>query len=378
MDEKSEISTTMKVAFAFVAGVLITGGLAVLILRRHEAPPKPEVPQQSAMAAPGAPASPAAPVSPAIASPTPEPVQTVEPPAVPKAAPAKLRPSAFSKTSAPLKASPPAKISASVAAAPLPQNAGGASSNNPPDNAASASLLQASQVASAPATQVASAQELPDVRDVPAAQPVQNPPGQQATYGAPQPQPAIAPPPGANVAPPPHTVTIAAGTNLVVRLAEELSSSRNTAGDAFRATLDQPVVLDGFIIAEKGSAVRGKVVESQKAGHMTGKSELGLELTEINTTDGQTVYVRTSDVTKQGPNSTGENAAKVGGGAALGAIIGALAGGGRGAAIGAGAGGAAGTGVMLSTRGKATKLPVETRLTFRLNEPVSITEQIRH
>jgi hypothetical protein len=372
MDEKSEISTTMKVVFAFVAGVLITGGLALVTLRRHEAPPKTDVPQQSAMAAPSAPASSAPPVSPSIASPSPEPPQNVEPPAVPKPAPAKPRPSAFSKASA------PAKTIATVAAAPLPQNPSGASSGDPaPDNAASAGSAQASQVGSAPATQVASAQQLPDL---PAPQPVQNPPGQQAIYGAPQPPPQqpVNATPAPNVAPPPHTVTIAAGTNLVVRLAEELSSSRNTAGDAFRATLDQPVVLDGFIIADKGSAVRGKVVESQKAGHMTGKSELGLELTEINTTDGQTVYVRTSDVTRQGPNSTGENAAKVGGGAALGAIIGALAGGGKGAAIGAGAGGAAGTGVMLSTRGKPTKLPVETRLTFQLNEPVSITEQIRH
>jgi hypothetical protein len=221
---------------------------------------------------------------------------------------------------------------------------------------------------------------LPDVRDAPAPQPAQNAPGQQAVYGVPQqpPQQPVNATPAPNVAPPPHTVTIAAGTNLAVRLAEELSSNRNTAGDAFRATLDQPIVLDGFIIADKGSAVRGKVVTAEKAGHMTGKSELALELTEINTTDGQTVYVRTSDVTRQGPSSTGENAAKVGGGAALGAIIGALAGGGKGAAIGAGAGGAAGTGVMLSTRGKPTKLPVETLLTFRLDEPVSITEQIRH
>jgi hypothetical protein len=337
-------------------------------LRRHEAPPKADVPQQSAMAAPGAPATSAPPASPSIASPSPEPPQTVEPPAVPKPAPAKPRPSAFSKASA------PAKTIATVAAAPLPQTPASASSDSPapdnvPDNAASGNP--------APATQVASAQQLPDL---PAPQPVQNAPGQQAIYGAPQPPPQqpVNATPAPNVAPPPHTVTITAGTNLVVRLAEELSSSRNTAGDAFRATLDQPVVLDGFIIADKGSAVRGKVVESQKAGHMTGKSELGLELTEINTTDGQTVYVRTSDVTRQGPNSTGENAAKVGGGAALGAIIGALAGGGKGAAIGAGAGGAAGTGVMLSTRGKPTKLPVETRLTFQLNEPVSITEQIRH
>lgn len=362
MDEGSEISTTTKIAFAFVAGVLVTGGLAFLILRHHEAPSKPDVPQQSAIAAASATASEAPSVPPAIANPQPEPAQKPEPP-VQKVARAKPRPSVFSKTDA------AGQTGATVAAAPLSQNAGGASSKDPaPGNASSGNP--------APASPVASAQNLPDLRDVPA----QNPPGQQAIEVAPQPvqQPAIAVQPTANAGAPPHTVTIAAGTNLVVRLAEELSSNRAAAGDAFRATLDQPVVLDGFIIVDRGSAVRGKVVTSEKAGHMTGKSELGLELAEINTTDGQTVYVRTSDVTRKGANSTGENAAKVGGGAALGAIIGALAGGGKGAAIGAGVGGAAGTGVMLSTRGKPTVLPVETRLTFRLDEPVSITEQIRH
>jgi hypothetical protein len=363
MDERSEISTTTKVAFAFVAGVLVTGGIAFLLLRGHDTPPKPDVAQQSAMVAPSASASAPAPVAPAIASPTPEPVQTAEPPVVRKAARPKPQPSLLASAAG-------AQATIAATSAPSPQNAVVSTSDNPPDPSSSTPP---------PATPVASAQDLPDVRDVQAPRPAQNAPGQQAVYGAPQqlPQQPVNATPAPNAAPP-HTVTIAAGTNLAVRLAEELSSNRNTAGDAFRATLDQPIVLDGFIIADKGSAVRGKVVTAEKAGHMTGKSELALELTEINTTDGQTVFVRTSDVTRQGPSSTGENAAKVGGGAALGAIIGALAGGGKGAAIGAGAGGAAGTGVMLSTRGKPTKLPVETLLTFRLDEPVSITEQIRH
>jgi hypothetical protein len=61
----------------------------------------------------------------------------------------------------------------------------------------------------------------------------------------------------------------------------------------------------------------------------------------------------------------------------LGAIIGAIAGGGKGAGIGAGVGGAAGAGDVLLTRGKDAVIPVETKLTFRLQEPVSITEQGR-
>ena len=54
-----------------------------------------------------------------------------------------------------------------------------------------------------------------------------------------------------------------------------------------------------------------------------------------------------------------------------------MAGGGKGAAIGAGAGGAAGGGVAAATRGRPAQLPVETRLTFRIEKPVTLTERIQ-
>jgi hypothetical protein len=67
--------------------------------------------------------------------------------------------------------------------------------------------------------------------------------------------------------------------------------------------------------------------------------------------------------------------AKVGAVTAIGAAIGAIAGGGKGAAIGAATGGAAGTGGVLATRGKSTTLPSETRISFRLRNAVTITER---
>lgn len=205
-------------------------------------------------------------------------------------------------------------------------------------------------------------------------------PTQPQDNPAPQPQntpaPAIAqtnPP-----APQPRSETLAAGTNVVIRLAETLSPEHNYTGDTFRATLEAPVIVDGFIIADKGSKVLGKIVNAQKAGRVQGVAALTLTLTEINTTDGQRVKIETSTWDKKGSKSTGEDGAKIAGGAALGAIIGAIAGGGKGAAIGAGAGGAAGTGTVLATRGKTLTLPIETRLTFRLTNPVTITEQLNH
>jgi hypothetical protein len=191
-------------------------------------------------------------------------------------------------------------------------------------------------------------------------------------------QPLPARPYNAPTPPPePHTVTLQPGTNLVVRMGETLSTDHNYSGDTFRATLDRPVVLDGFVIADKGSKVLGKIVGVDKAGKFEGTSNLQLALTEINTTDGQRVHVQTGFFNKKGgAANSGQEAAKVGGGAVLGAIIGAVAGGGKGAAIGAGAGGAVGAGTVMMGKGRPAVIPTETQLTFQLSSPTTITEHL--
>jgi hypothetical protein len=174
----------------------------------------------------------------------------------------------------------------------------------------------------------------------------------------------------------PHTVTLAAGTLLPVRIGEKLSSARNQVGDIFLATLIQPLVIDGWIIAERGARVEGRVVDNTPAGRVKGVARLGVSIVRLATADGQNIRIRTEPFVKDGPTSTGTDAAKIGAGAAIGAIIGALAGGGKGAGIGAGAGGAAGTGDVLLTRGKAAEIPVETRVSFKVQDSVTITERL--
>ncbi len=188
------------------------------------------------------------------------------------------------------------------------------------------------------------------------------------------------PPPGAQMAPPtprvPRTATLPAGTVVTIRLAETISTDTNKTGDTFTATLDQPIVVDGLEIAQKGADVSGKLIDCEKAGHVSGLGELSLQLTRLHTSDGQNISIQTDSYQKQGASEKKQSAEKVGGGAVLGAIIGAIAGGGKGAAIGAGAGGAAGGGVAVATHGKPVVLPVETRLSFRLQQPVTLTERI--
>ncbi|HLZ96479.1 MAG TPA: hypothetical protein VKP66_00950, partial [Steroidobacteraceae bacterium] len=118
-----------------------------------------------------------------------------------------------------------------------------------------------------------------------------------------------------------------------------------------------------------------KIVQSQRAGRVKGLSDLAIELTQLVTSDGQRVPIATETFLKHGQSSTGEDAAKIGAGAVIGAAIGAIAGGGKGAGIGAAAGGAAGAGDVILTRGKPAVLPAETQINFRLRNSVTITER---
>jgi hypothetical protein len=163
---------------------------------------------------------------------------------------------------------------------------------------------------------------------------------------------------------------------LPVRIGETLSSARNQPGDTFLATLTQPLVIDGWIIAERGARLEGRVVEASQAGRVKGASRLSISIVRLATADGQNIRIRTELFVKDAASSTGIDAAKIGGGAAIGAIIGAIAGGGKGAAIGAGAGGAVGAGDVLLTRGKPAEIPVETRVSFRVQDSVTITERL--
>src|SRR5262249_46365256 len=156
--------------------------------------------------------------------------------------------------------------------------------------------------------------------------------------------------PAAVVVPPPppqpRTVTLAAGTLIAVRTGEALDSRRTHTGDTFTATLDAPLTVDGFVIAERGARAAGPGGQGEEGGRVRGVAQIVLELTSIHTSDGQQVSINTATFDHKGPESRGEDAAKVGIGAVLGTVIGAAAGGGKGAAIGAAAGGAAGAGTV--------------------------------
>src|ERR1041384_4679704 len=179
-------------------------------------------------------------------------------------------------------------------------------------------------------------------------------------------------PPAPTPVPPPQKVTVPAGTQISVRLNDEVDSEKAQVGDVFHGSISAPVSIDDQTVIPTTADVEGRVVEVKSAGRFAGQSVLTLELTKL-TMSGKTYSLQTSQWTKSGNGRGKSTAAKVGGGAAVGAVLGGIFGGGKGAAIGAAAGAGAGTGVSAATKGQQIILHPEAVIAFQLQSPITVT-----
>jgi len=202
--------------------------------------------------------------------------------------------------------------------------------------------------------------------------PNQSPDSQQPGDAPPSNAPAIRPYSYNNGRAFPPPLSIPQGTVLTVRINQALSSDHNHVGDIFAATLTQPVIVHGIVVAQAGQSVVGRVVQAKKAGMVSGVSELGIQLTSLTLADGQNVPVESQLLVTKGPTSKGRDAAAIAGTTGFGAAVGAAAGWGTGAAIGAGAGFVASTIGVLLTRGYPTVVYPETLLSFQTTSAVPV------
>lgn len=172
--------------------------------------------------------------------------------------------------------------------------------------------------------------------------------------------------------PPPEQVQIPAGTTMAIRMIDGVDSSVNQPGEIFHASLDAPVVVGDQVVVPKDADVYVRLASVSSAGRFKGKSELELQLVKLEF-QGQSYALTSSTYTLAGGSRGKDTAKKVGAGAVLGTLIGAIAGGGKGAAVGAAIGAGAGGGYQAATRGKQVKVPSETKLDFQLEQPVTVT-----
>lgn len=161
------------------------------------------------------------------------------------------------------------------------------------------------------------------------------------------------------------------GTPLHVRLDETVDTRRNRAGDQFRASLAEPVVVEGRTVVPKGTPFLGHVIDSEASGRLEGRAKLALTLDSFQL-EGKDYRVHTGSIDRVSAAHKKRNLELIGGGAGLGALIGGLAGGGKGALIGAGAGAGAGTAGAAATGRKQIGVAAETLLTFPLQAPVQL------
>jgi hypothetical protein len=164
------------------------------------------------------------------------------------------------------------------------------------------------------------------------------------------------------------------GTELMVRTAEDIDSSTAVVNQTFSAIVERDIVgqSDDVIIPAGSHAVL--VVRGVSSGGMTGSPDVVLDMQSM-TVSGRRYVVSTADLNQDSGTGIGQNkrtAETVGGGAALGTIIGAIAGGAKGAAIGVLVGAAGGAGVEVLNKGNDVRVPAETLLSFRLDKPVTL------
>ena len=166
-------------------------------------------------------------------------------------------------------------------------------------------------------------------------------------------------------------VSIPSGTTLTVRMIDPVDSRNDKVGQTYRASLDEPIMINGDVVVQRGADVTAKLVDDKQSGRLTGQTVLTIDLESI-TVNGRIIPLATEEVTRASSSRTKKTGVATGGLAALGAVIGGIAGGGKGAAIGAVSGAGAGAATSVIMKGEQVKVPSETRLTFTLEQPLKI------
>jgi hypothetical protein len=192
----------------------------------------------------------------------------------------------------------------------------------------------------------------------------------EAVFFSAPPPPPPPPPSAAPAPPPPMQATIPAGMTISVRLIDGIDVDKTAAGEMFRASLDDPIIINGQVVAPRGAPAMLEAAKVVQSGKMSGSDKITLKLNTI-TIKNREYQVVASYSEQKGSGEGKKTAKKVVGGAGLGALIGGIAGGGKGAGIGALSGAALGTAVSAAGE-EHLKVPSETRLQFELRSAVNV------
>ncbi len=188
--------------------------------------------------------------------------------------------------------------------------------------------------------------------------------GDQAPAPAAQPTPAATTPAAPTAAQPGGSVTVTAGTGLLVKMESSVVTGKANKGDPFITVLEKAVAVDGKTVFPKGTKAYGRVVEAVVAGRVRGQAKLIIHLDEIETGSG-TVAINTQSHEYEGAKSG--TLRKVAVGAAIGNIDND-----RNRKKGAQEGAAVGAAVAVMTPGNQIAINAGTLMEFVLSAPVKV------
>ena len=170
-------------------------------------------------------------------------------------------------------------------------------------------------------------------------------------------------------------VTLPAGTTLPLELNSTVASDTSNVEDSVRASLRSAVIANGRQVLPAGTEVVGEVTNAERSGRVKGRAQIAFRFTSLDYA-GDRYDISTESVSRMAAATKGQDAAKIGVGAAAGAAVGAIMGGGDGAAKGAAIGGAGGTGVVLATRGKEVRLGPGADVNTKLTAPLTLRVKV--
>jgi hypothetical protein len=308
--------------------------------------------------------------APAQASTAPAPVQETEAPVAESSAPVPPAATPTVEASAPPVAAPSPQVTVAPPTAPTPSKARADKPKptarsvrpTPPTPTLPSATPGDTRVASDPAPEPVSTS-----RTEPQSSDVQTPPpAAPDTASHQEPSPAE----------PQHQledVIVPADSVIGLQIETSVSSETARVEDRVDARVTRDVTVNGRVAIPAGARLRGAVTLVDRGGKVKDRSRLGVRFHTLVLADGTTMTIQTDAVYREGDSPAQASAAKIGGAAIGGAILGAIMGGARGAVIGGSTGAAGGTAAVMAGSRKPAALPAGTSVTVRVLSPVTVT-----
>ncbi len=172
------------------------------------------------------------------------------------------------------------------------------------------------------------------------------------------------------------SLTLPRGTRLQVRLNQTIDVKHVTSGERFTGTLAQPVMAGDSVAIPAGSLATGEVLVAHKRGLFKGRSMMALTLTRLEV-NGTSYRIDTANLSRTKKGKGKRSAALIGGGAGMGMLIGGVATGGVGLLVGGLAGGGAGALGAAFTGNRDLSIPVESVVSFRLQNELTLMPELQ-